>query len=111
MITMYRMMDEVNEDMVNIKTLMTFKKDKVGLRIRMSLSSDQRANIPIRTVNNTAVLSGLSRKAYTDSRTDSNREKRFSAITKSRLLITSKYMVIVKKSLLIPQRTSNEQQR
>ena len=59
----YRMMDEVNEDMVNMMTLMTIRKGKVGLRTSRSLSRDQSAKMAIRTANETAVLLGLNLKA------------------------------------------------
>ena len=52
------MMEGVNEDIVKMKTLVIFKKDKVGLRMRMSLSKDQTAKIPIRTAKETAFLLG-----------------------------------------------------
>lgn len=51
-------MEGVNEDIVKMKTLVIFKKDKVGLRMRMSLSKDQTAKIPIRTAKETAFLLG-----------------------------------------------------
>lgn len=98
----YRMMDEVNEEMVNMMTLITIKKGKLGLRMSMSLSRDQRAKIAISTTNETAVLSGLSLMAYTDSKTDITSEKRFSAITISKLFESVKDIFSIHVRLLIP---------